>query len=117
MTTPLFSATPPVIIAGLSTPMRASIDETREAMDSWIPAMISCLFSPRAMSDMTSDSFGQMDIQRIVEKERGIPCLMLEADMVDERIFSESQISTRIDAFMEIIKERKKHSPANETVS
>ena len=32
---------------------------------------------------------------------------MLEADMVDERSFSESQISTRIDAFMEIIKERK----------
>jgi benzoyl-CoA reductase/2-hydroxyglutaryl-CoA dehydratase subunit BcrC/BadD/HgdB len=55
-------------------------------------------------------SFGQLDIQRIVEKERGIPCLMIEADMVDDRSFSESQISTRIDAFMEIIKERKKRS-------
>jgi benzoyl-CoA reductase/2-hydroxyglutaryl-CoA dehydratase subunit BcrC/BadD/HgdB len=53
-------------------------------------------------------SFGQLDIQRIVERERGIPCLMIEADMTDERSFSESQISTRIDAFMEIIKERKK---------
>jgi bcr-type benzoyl-CoA reductase subunit B len=53
-------------------------------------------------------SFGQLDIQSIVEKERGIPCLMLEADMTDERSFSESQISTRIDAFMEIIKERKR---------
>ncbi len=52
-------------------------------------------------------SFGQLDIQRIVERERGIPCLMIEADMTDERIFSESQISTRIDAFMEIIKERR----------
>jgi bcr-type benzoyl-CoA reductase subunit B len=52
-------------------------------------------------------SFGQLDIQSIVEKERGIPCLMLESDMTDERSFSESQISTRIDAFMEIIKERK----------
>jgi benzoyl-CoA reductase/2-hydroxyglutaryl-CoA dehydratase subunit BcrC/BadD/HgdB len=52
-------------------------------------------------------SFGQLDIQSIVEKERRIPCLMLEADMTDERSFSESQISTRIDAFMEIIKERK----------
>jgi benzoyl-CoA reductase/2-hydroxyglutaryl-CoA dehydratase subunit BcrC/BadD/HgdB len=52
-------------------------------------------------------SFGQLDIQKIVEKERGIPCLMLEADMTDERTFSESQISTRIDAYMEIIKERK----------
>ena len=52
-------------------------------------------------------SLGQYDIKKIVEKERGIPCLMIPADMVDERSFSESQVSTRIDAFMEIIKERK----------
>jgi benzoyl-CoA reductase/2-hydroxyglutaryl-CoA dehydratase subunit BcrC/BadD/HgdB len=52
-------------------------------------------------------SLGQYDIRKIVEKERGIPCLIIEADMVDERSFSESQISTRIDAFMEIIKQRK----------
>ncbi|MFO7569884.1 MAG: 2-hydroxyacyl-CoA dehydratase [Smithellaceae bacterium] len=53
-------------------------------------------------------SFGQLDIQRIVEQERGLPCLMIESDMVDERSFSESQMSTRIDAFMEIVKERQK---------
>jgi benzoyl-CoA reductase/2-hydroxyglutaryl-CoA dehydratase subunit BcrC/BadD/HgdB len=53
-------------------------------------------------------SLGQYDIQRIVERERGIPCLMIEADMVDERNFSESQVATRIDAFMEIIKQNKK---------
>jgi benzoyl-CoA reductase/2-hydroxyglutaryl-CoA dehydratase subunit BcrC/BadD/HgdB len=35
---------------------------------------------------------------------------MIESDMTDERSFSESQISTRIDAFMEIIKERKETS-------
>ncbi|HUH65080.1 MAG TPA: 2-hydroxyacyl-CoA dehydratase [Syntrophales bacterium] len=52
-------------------------------------------------------SLGQYDIQKIVEKEKGIPCLIIEADMVDERSFSESQVATRIDAFMEIIKERK----------
>ena len=34
--------------------------------------------------------------------------------MVDERSFSESQISTRIDAFMEIIKERKTPYRGNE---
>lgn len=53
-------------------------------------------------------SLGQYDIQRIVEKEKGIPSLMLEADMTDERKFSESQIETRIDAFIEILQERKK---------
>lgn len=52
-------------------------------------------------------SLGQYDIQKIVQQERNIPCLVIEADMVDERNFSESQIATRIDAFMEMIKERK----------
>ena len=49
-------------------------------------------------------SFGQYDIQRIVREKLGIPTLMIEADMVDERSFSESQIETRIDAFIEVLK-------------
>lgn len=53
-------------------------------------------------------SLGQYDIQRIVQKERGIPSLIIEADMVDERNFSESQILTRIEAFMEIIKDKQR---------
>jgi len=51
-------------------------------------------------------SFGQMDIMRIVREKTNIPVLMIEADMVDPRNFSQSQIETRIDAFMEIIKQR-----------
>ncbi|MBU1194809.1 MAG: 2-hydroxyacyl-CoA dehydratase [Proteobacteria bacterium] len=51
-------------------------------------------------------SFGQMDIMNIVSKKKGIPVLMIEADMVDPRSFSTSQIETRIDAFMEMIKQR-----------
>ncbi len=50
-------------------------------------------------------SFGQLDIQRIVEEKAGIPVLMIEADMTDPRNFSQSQVETRIDAFMEIIKQ------------
>ena len=49
-------------------------------------------------------SLGQYDIQRIVQEKRGIPTLMIEADMTDARNFSESQIDTRIDAFMELLK-------------
>ena len=52
-------------------------------------------------------SFGQYDIQRMVQKQLDIPCLMIESHMVDERSFSESQTETRIDAFMEVIKGRK----------
>jgi len=51
-------------------------------------------------------SLGQYDIQRIVEEKKGIPSLMIEADMCDERMFSESQIETRIDAFIEMLKQR-----------
>lgn len=49
-------------------------------------------------------SFGQYDIQRMVQKKLGLPTLMIEADMVDERSFAESQIETRIDAFIEMLK-------------
>ncbi len=49
-------------------------------------------------------SFGQYDIANIIREKTGIPILMLDADMVDERYFSESQIENRINAFMEMLK-------------
>lgn len=52
-------------------------------------------------------SFGQMDIMNMIREKAGIPVLMIEADMVDPRSFSQSQIETRIDAFMEILKMRR----------
>lgn len=48
-------------------------------------------------------SFGQYDIEKIVKAKTGIPTLMIEADMVDERHFAEGPIDTRIDVFMEIL--------------
>jgi len=48
-------------------------------------------------------SFGQYDIQKIVQRERALPVLILESDMVDARKFSEGQVETRIDAFMEMV--------------
>ncbi|WP_022664008.1 2-hydroxyacyl-CoA dehydratase subunit D [Desulfospira joergensenii] len=51
-------------------------------------------------------SFGQMDIMNIIRKKAGIPILMLEADMTDPRSFARSQAQTRIDAFMEIVRQR-----------
>ena len=49
-------------------------------------------------------SLGQYDIQRIIQERRGLPTLMIEANMTDARSFSESQIATRIEAFMEMLK-------------
>jgi len=51
-------------------------------------------------------SLGQYDIQAMVERELGIPTVVIESDMVDERSFSEAQIETRIEAFMEILSSR-----------
>jgi benzoyl-CoA reductase/2-hydroxyglutaryl-CoA dehydratase subunit BcrC/BadD/HgdB len=51
-------------------------------------------------------SLGQYDIQKIIQRQSAIPIMLLEADMVDERSFSESQIETRIDAFVEVIKHK-----------
>jgi benzoyl-CoA reductase/2-hydroxyglutaryl-CoA dehydratase subunit BcrC/BadD/HgdB len=47
---------------------------------------------------------GQYDIQRLIKEKVGIPTLMIEADMTDERSFSESQVETRIDAFIEMLR-------------
>ncbi|MBU2513425.1 2-hydroxyacyl-CoA dehydratase [bacterium] len=51
-------------------------------------------------------SLGQYDIQNIIQEKCNIPVLIIEADMTDDRNFSESQIENRIGAFMEIIKAR-----------
>jgi benzoyl-CoA reductase/2-hydroxyglutaryl-CoA dehydratase subunit BcrC/BadD/HgdB len=53
-------------------------------------------------------SFGQYDIQRIVAEKTGIPTLMIEADMVDARNFSEGQVETRIEAFIEVLKGKRR---------
>ncbi len=52
-------------------------------------------------------SFGQYDTAKRLSSELGIPTLMLEADMLDERSFSEGQAQTRIDAFIELIGQKR----------
>jgi benzoyl-CoA reductase/2-hydroxyglutaryl-CoA dehydratase subunit BcrC/BadD/HgdB len=52
-------------------------------------------------------SLGQYDIQRIIYERTNIPSLVIEADMTDERTYSEAQIRTRIEAFMETLQNRK----------
>lgn len=52
-------------------------------------------------------SFGQLDIKDEVTRRTGLPGLMIEADMTDPRSYSDEQVETRIQAFMETLKERK----------
>ena len=44
-----------------------------------------------------------LEIKRVLEKEMGIPSVMIECDLVDERSYSEAQVKTRMDAFAEQI--------------
>jgi len=44
-----------------------------------------------------------LEVRRVLEKELGIPTVLVECDLVDERTFSEGQVMTRMDAFAEQI--------------
>lgn len=48
-------------------------------------------------------SLGQYDIAKTIQKDLGIPTLIIEADMTDERVYSEAQTRTRIEAFLETL--------------
>ena len=52
-------------------------------------------------------TLGQMDIKRELEEELGIPSVVIDADHMDDRNFSLAQFQTRVDAFMEMLLEKK----------
>lgn len=52
-------------------------------------------------------SLGQMGLARRVQSELGVPTLLIEADMTDPRAFAEGPTKTRVDAFLELLEERK----------
>jgi benzoyl-CoA reductase/2-hydroxyglutaryl-CoA dehydratase subunit BcrC/BadD/HgdB len=52
-------------------------------------------------------SLGQYDIQRIIRERTGIPSVVIEADMTDARAYSDAQVRTRVEAFMETLQNRK----------
>lgn len=52
-------------------------------------------------------TLGQMDIKRALERELGIPSVVIDADHMDARNFSAAQFQARVDAFAELLLERK----------
>lgn len=51
-------------------------------------------------------SLGQYELARRLEEKHGLPSVMIEADQSDTRSWSDEQVSTRIDAFMEVVASR-----------
>lgn len=57
-------------------------------------------------------SLGQMDIRRVLMDELEVPSVMFEADHMDVRNWSDAQVKNRLDAFMDMLEQRKFGSPA-----
>ncbi len=47
-----------------------------------------------------------LEIKNVIEKQMDIPTVFIEGDLVDERLFSEGQVNTRLDAFAEQLLQR-----------
>ncbi|MBI5584728.1 MAG: 2-hydroxyacyl-CoA dehydratase [Deltaproteobacteria bacterium] len=47
-----------------------------------------------------------LEIRRVFEEQLGIPSVLIECDLVDERSYSEAQVRTRLDAFGELIQKK-----------
>jgi benzoyl-CoA reductase/2-hydroxyglutaryl-CoA dehydratase subunit BcrC/BadD/HgdB len=52
-------------------------------------------------------TLGQMDIKDALERELGIPAVVIDADHMDARNFSTAQFQARVDAFLEMLREKK----------
>ena len=48
-------------------------------------------------------SIGNLTIQKVLREEYGIPSVVLEADHTDDRAYSEAEVISRLDAFMEML--------------
>jgi benzoyl-CoA reductase/2-hydroxyglutaryl-CoA dehydratase subunit BcrC/BadD/HgdB len=44
-----------------------------------------------------------LTIQKVLRDEYGIPSVVLEADHTDDRVYSEAEVTARLDAFMEVL--------------
>lgn len=52
-------------------------------------------------------SLPQYEMKNIIQTELGIPCLVIDSDSVDPRLFSEAQTVTRLEAFLACLPARK----------
>ncbi|MEA3286165.1 MAG: 2-hydroxyacyl-CoA dehydratase [Candidatus Marinimicrobia bacterium] len=50
-------------------------------------------------------SVGQFDLRKALSKDLNLPAVILDADIADERVWSEQQIQTRLEAFCETLED------------
>ena len=52
-------------------------------------------------------SIGQYDLRRLLAERLSVPCVVIEADIADLRVYSEEQVRTRLEAFLEVMESRR----------
>ncbi len=52
------------------------------------------------------NTMGQDDIMNAMIEKTGLPAVVIEGDLCDSRFFSDSDVNSKIDAFMEILEQR-----------
>jgi benzoyl-CoA reductase/2-hydroxyglutaryl-CoA dehydratase subunit BcrC/BadD/HgdB len=60
-----------------------------------------------------SQCLSQYRLQQMIKEKFGINSLIIDGDSMDPRFFSENQITTRIEAFMESLRKRKNSQRSN----
>ena len=60
----------------------------------------SIMFMNRSCKAVT---FGVLDLRDLITRETGIPALLFESDMGDPRFYSEAQVRTRLEAYLETL--------------
>jgi len=50
-------------------------------------------------------SVGQFDLRKAISSNLGIPAVIIDADIADERVWSQEQIQTRLEAFCETVED------------
>jgi benzoyl-CoA reductase/2-hydroxyglutaryl-CoA dehydratase subunit BcrC/BadD/HgdB len=81
---------------GWTASIASSIDDLLDAVKEYHIDGVVLSFNPSCRLSYVS----QGELQRAVEN-RGVATLGLECDMADERTYSEGQVKTRLDAFVE----------------
>jgi benzoyl-CoA reductase/2-hydroxyglutaryl-CoA dehydratase subunit BcrC/BadD/HgdB len=46
---------------------------------------------------------GALDVIEVIRKTLNIPVLILDGDHADERVYSEAEVMTRIDTFLDML--------------
>ncbi|MBD3352717.1 MAG: hypothetical protein GF364_14615 [Candidatus Lokiarchaeota archaeon] len=54
------------------------------------------------------NSTGMLDLKKMIQREIGIPAIIIEADMNDPRAYAEAAIKTRIEGFIELLEANSK---------